>query len=124
MFLNRPSICLIQKEILHAFANKVRNKIREDIGDSKFCITVDEARDESKREQMTLVLRYVNKDGFIRDRFFDLTHVKDTSILTFKNEICIILSCHSLDVQNIRGQGYNGASNMHGEWKRIVSIIL
>jgi hypothetical protein len=39
----------IQKEILQVMASKVRDKIREDIGDSKFCIIVDEARDESKR---------------------------------------------------------------------------
>jgi hypothetical protein len=30
--------------------SKVRDKIHEDIGDSKFCIIVDESRDESKRE--------------------------------------------------------------------------
>jgi hypothetical protein len=35
----------IQKDILHVLANRVRNAIR----DSKFCIIVDEARDESKK---------------------------------------------------------------------------
>jgi hypothetical protein len=44
----------IQKEILQVMASKVRDKIREDIRDSKFCIIVDEARDQSKREQMTI----------------------------------------------------------------------
>ena len=39
----------IQKEILRVIASKVRSKIREDIGDSKFCIIVDESRDELKR---------------------------------------------------------------------------
>ena len=33
----------IQKEILHIYANKVRNKIREEVGDAKFSILVDEA---------------------------------------------------------------------------------
>jgi hypothetical protein len=107
----------IQKEILQVIASKVRNKIREDIGDSKFCIIVDEARDESKREQMAIVLRFVDKDGFIQERFFDIVHVKDTSALTLKNEISDVLSRHCLDIQNIRGQGYDGASNMRGEWK-------
>ncbi|XP_059458275.1 uncharacterized protein LOC132187857 [Corylus avellana] len=36
----------IQKEILHIIANKVRDAIRKEIGDAKFCILVDEARDE------------------------------------------------------------------------------
>ena len=45
----------IQKEILHVIASKVRSKIREDIGDSKFCIIVDESCDESKRESKWLL---------------------------------------------------------------------
>jgi hypothetical protein len=33
----------IQKEILHIIASKVRDAIREEIGDAKFCIIIDEA---------------------------------------------------------------------------------
>ena len=40
---------MIQRELLNIFSNKVRNKIRKDIGYAKFCVLVDEARDESKR---------------------------------------------------------------------------
>lgn len=107
----------IQNEILHVLESKVRNKIREDIEDSKFCIIVDETHDESKREQMALVLRFVNKYGFIQERFFDLVHVKDTSTLILKDKISIIFSCYSLDIQNIHGQEYDSASNMCSEWK-------
>jgi len=114
----------IQKEILQVMASKVRDKIREDIGDSKFCIIVDEARDESKREQMAIVLRFVDKYGFIQERFFDLVHVKDTSALTLKNKISDVLSHHGLDIQNIRGQGYDGASNMRGEWKGLQALFI
>ena len=45
----------IQKEILHDIASKVWSKICEDIGDSKFCIIVDESCDESKRESKWLL---------------------------------------------------------------------
>ncbi|KAG6674257.1 hypothetical protein I3842_15G033100 [Carya illinoinensis] len=114
----------IQKEILEVLAKKVRNKIRKDVGDSRFCIIVDEARDEFKREQMTIILRFVDVDGFIQERFFDLVHVKDTSALTLKNEISAVLSRHCLDIQNIRGQGYDGASNMRGEWNGLQALFL
>ncbi|XP_023882025.1 uncharacterized protein LOC111994385 [Quercus suber] len=40
----------IQKEILYVFSAKVNKAIREEIGDAKFYIMVDEARDESMRE--------------------------------------------------------------------------
>lgn len=66
---------------------------------------------------MAIVLRFVDNYGFIQERFFDVVHVKDTSASTLKNEISVVLSQHRLDIQNIRGQGYDGASNMRGEWK-------
>eukprot|EP00268_Persea_americana_P015620 TRINITY_DN17296_c0_g1_i1.p1 TRINITY_DN17296_c0_g1~~TRINITY_DN17296_c0_g1_i1.p1 ORF type:complete len:393 (-),score=37.64 TRINITY_DN17296_c0_g1_i1:1144-2322(-) len=113
----------IQKEILHLFSEKVRNAIREEIDDAKFCIIVDEARDQSKREQMALVLRFVNKNGFIRERFFGLVHVKNTASQTLKKEISAVLSRYNLSIQNIRGQGYDGASNMRGEWNGLQALL-
>jgi hypothetical protein len=40
--------------------------ICNEIGDAKFCILIEEARDESKMEQMAIILRFVNKESFIR----------------------------------------------------------
>jgi len=105
----------IQKELLNILSSKVKNHIREEIGDSKFSIVVDEAHDESKKEQMALVLIFVDKSSFIQERFFDIVHVKDTATLTLINELCVVLSQHNINVSNIRGQGYDGARNMRGE---------
>jgi len=62
----------IQKEILHIFSRKVRSHIREEIGDSKFCIIVDEARDEPVKEQMAIFFRFVDKYGNIKNEFLIL----------------------------------------------------
>ncbi|XP_060965214.1 uncharacterized protein LOC133034190 [Cannabis sativa] len=79
-----------QKQVLHVLGNKVRNAIREEIGDANFSIIVDEARDESKKEQMSIVLRFVDKDGCVQERFFGLIHVKDTlnSIVNIVSASC------------------------------------
>ncbi|XP_022682320.1 zinc finger MYM-type protein 1-like isoform X2 [Setaria italica] len=114
----------VQKEILSILARKVQKSIREEIGNSKFCIMVDEARDESKKEQMAIVLRFVNKEGLIKERFLDLIHVSDTTALTLKESICAVLSANGLSIQDIRGQGYDGASNMRGEWNGLKALIL
>lgn len=114
----------VQKEILSIIARKVQKSVREEIGNSKFCIMVDEARDESKKEQMAIVLRFVNKEGLIKERFLDLVHVKDTAALTLKNSICAVLSDNSLNIQDIRGQGYDGTSNMRGEWNGLKALVL
>ncbi|XP_071738758.1 uncharacterized protein [Rutidosis leptorrhynchoides] len=99
----------VQKEILQIFATNVQKSIREEIGNAKFCLIVDECRDESKKEQMVIVVRFVHRDGYVKERFLDLVHVKDTSAITLKDEILSSLSFHKLDVQDIRGQGYDGA---------------
>jgi hypothetical protein len=37
-----------------------------------------------KKEQMTLVIRFVDRSGFIRETFFNIVHVKDTTTSTLK----------------------------------------
>ncbi|KAF8404096.1 hypothetical protein HHK36_008976 [Tetracentron sinense] len=50
---------------------------------------------------------------------------QDIMALTLKKSICaIFLSRDSLSIQNIRGQGYDGASNMHGEWNGLQALFL
>ena len=51
-------------------------------------------------------------------------HVRDTTALTLKNEICAVLSRYNLHIENIRGQGYDGASNMRGEWNGLQALFL
>ncbi|QHN82620.1 Zinc finger MYM-type protein [Arachis hypogaea] len=82
------------------------------------------ARDESKKEQMAIVLRFVTLDGFVKERFFDLVHVTDTCATTLKKELISVLSHYNLQVENIRGQGYDGASNMRGEWNGLQALFL
>lgn len=41
------------------------NKNCEDIGDFKIFIIVNKTRNESTREQMVLILRFVDKDSYI-----------------------------------------------------------
>ncbi|XP_028077241.1 uncharacterized protein LOC114279217 [Camellia sinensis] len=72
----------IQKEILSIFFDKIQRFVCEEIDEAKCCIIVDKAGDESKKEQMAIVLRFVDKDGFIKERFFDIVHVSDTTSAT------------------------------------------
>jgi hypothetical protein len=113
----------IQKEILHIFSTKVKEAIRDEIGDAKFCIIVDEAHDESMKEQMTIVLRFIAKNGFVRERFFGLVHFYNTMALTLQKGIYFVLSQHRLNIQNIRGQGYDGASNMRGGMNELQALV-
>ncbi|GJR80126.1 zinc finger MYM-type protein 1-like protein [Tanacetum coccineum] len=101
----------------------VRKHIRREVGDSYFCVMVDEARDESKEEQIAIVLRFVDKDGFIRERFLDLVHVYDTMAVTLKTNLWKQLLNYEFDISKIRSQGYDGASNMRGEWNGLQALV-
>jgi hypothetical protein len=114
----------IQQEILGIYAFKIRKHILEEIGDSKFSILVDETCDVAKREQMAIVLRFVDKDGILQERFFDLIHVTSTKAATLKEVLSSKLSKHAFDVQNLCGQGYDGASNMRGEVNGLQALFL
>ncbi|KAK1414141.1 hypothetical protein QVD17_29882 [Tagetes erecta] len=84
---------------------------------------VDESRDESKKEQMAIVLRFVDAKGMIRERFLDLVHVRDTLSVTLKDSLWSQLLQYQFDVTKIRGQGYDGASNMRGQWNGLQALV-
>ncbi|XP_061999164.1 uncharacterized protein LOC133716472 [Rosa rugosa] len=116
---------LIQKQIANILGNKVRTKIREEVGDAKFCILVDEAVDVSNREQMAIILRFVDCDGFIRERFFKVISVADTCSQTPKDEISKVLAQYDLQVENMCGQGYDGATKgVHDIWEFFSTLNL
>ncbi|XP_050378476.1 uncharacterized protein LOC126795753 [Argentina anserina] len=66
------------------------------------------------KEKMAIILRFVDFHEFIRERFFKVIYVGDTCSQTLKNEISKVLAQYDLQVENMRGQGYDGASNMRG----------
>ena len=113
----------IQKELLNVIVNRVWQKIREEIGDAKFCILVNKAQDESKKEQMAIIMRFLDCDGFDRERFFEVVNVKETNASTLKKEKGNVLTRYNLLVEDLRGQGYNGASNMRGAWNELQALF-
>ncbi|XP_057535225.1 uncharacterized protein LOC130813405 [Amaranthus tricolor] len=114
----------IQKEIFHIFASKVKEEVRKKFGEAKFCMILDESQDRAEREQMAILFRFVDKFGILKEQFFDLVHVKNTASLTLKEELYQLLSYHNLNITNVRGQGYEGASNMRGEFNGLKALIL
>ncbi|CAL2237131.1 unnamed protein product [Prunus armeniaca] len=53
----------IQKDLVNSCAVETIDAIISGMDDASFSILVDESRDVSIREQMAVVLRYVNKRG-------------------------------------------------------------
>ena len=114
----------IQRDIVQCFANEVIHSILEELGDDVFCLLVDESRDVSCKEQMAVVLRYVDKSGTVKERFVGLVHVTETTSSYLKSAIESLFAKLKLSLKQVRGQGYDGASNMRGEFNGLQSLIL
>ncbi|XP_016191640.1 zinc finger MYM-type protein 1-like [Arachis ipaensis] len=119
--LRAPSI---QKDIVRAAASETTKVIVNGLGDELFAVLVDEARDISIKEQMSVCLRYVNKEGKVREHFLGLVHVSNTNALSLKLALESLLETYNLSLSRVRGQGYDGASNMQGEFNGLKTLIL
>ncbi|XP_021831501.1 zinc finger MYM-type protein 1-like [Prunus avium] len=84
---------------------------------------VDESQDVSIKEQMTMVFCYVDKSGDVIERFVDIQHVSDTTSKSLKEAIETLFSREELSISMLRGQGYDGASNMKGEFNNLKTQI-
>ena len=114
----------IQKDIVRAIVIKTLNVIVKDLGNAIFSILVDEPRDLSGKEQMVVVLRYVNEKGHVIERFIGIEHVACTIALSLKAAIDGLFSRHGLSMSRLGGQGYDGANNMQGEFNDLKTLIL
>lgn len=56
-----------QKEIVKYFSTEIILSIHKEIGNDMFSLLVDESNDVSKKEQMFIVLRYVDSLGIVKE---------------------------------------------------------
>ncbi|XP_020426595.1 zinc finger MYM-type protein 1-like [Prunus persica] len=114
----------IQKEIVNSCALETLDAIMDGLKDRFFSILVDEARDVSVKEQMAMVLRYVDDKGHVIERFVGIQHVTDTTSSSLKDVIDTFFSRNGLSLSKLRGQGYDGASNMRDKLNGLKTKIL
>ncbi|CAN6581440.1 unnamed protein product [Malus baccata var. baccata] len=114
----------IQKEIVNSCALETLDAIMDGLKDRFFSIFVDEARDVSVKEQMAMVLRYVDDNGHVIERFVGIQHVTNTTSSSLNDAIDTLFSHNGLSISKLRGQGYDSASNMRGELNDLKTKIL
>ncbi|XP_031280629.1 zinc finger MYM-type protein 1-like [Pistacia vera] len=115
---------VIQKDIVNAAANETTKAIISDLGDDIFSVLIDESHGVSIKEQMAIAIRYVDKKGYVLELFLVIVHVSDTTVVSLKMALELLFCKHGLSLSRLRRQGYDGASNMHGEFSGLKSLIL
>jgi len=105
----------IQNDILFASSNVILQTIIREVneGSSVYSLIVDEARDASTFEQMSICIRYVHKLT-IKERFLGFVQVEELDALGLTNSIIEFLNSVGLDITKCISQSYDGASVMSG----------
>lgn len=117
---------IIQNEIIESIRIVIQNKIVERVKTAKFySILCDETTDISTVEQLTLCVRYVDVlNCVIREDFLGFIKMESTTGIVIMTAIQIKLENIGLTFENLRGQGYDGGSNMSGVNNGVKSLIL
>ena len=91
-----------------------------------FTISADEVADAANKEQMSVVLQFVDKGNQIREEFMGfVTCEEDTDRETLSHAILKLLQDDwKLKMDNCRGQAYDGAGNMAGKLKGVANRIM
>ena len=107
-------IYLCDKEIVTGIISEVR--VLEFQEPRVFSILADEVRDCSNTEQISFVMRYVDKSCQIREEFIQFLECESgTSGQELYLKIVNVIRNLGLEISNLRGQGYDGAGTMAGK---------
>ena len=80
--------------------------------------------DVTNKELLPLIIRFVDQSGMIREQFLEFVLCDtSTSGQAIADKIKFTLEKHTLDLNDLRGQRYDGAGNMPGKYRGAAVII-
>lgn len=111
-------------ELLTLLGDEVLRDVIKDVSSGKyFALIADESRDISGHEQFSISLRHVSEEFEINEDFIGFIDVPETSSASLLAAIKDALTRCNLDINNCRGQAYDGAANMSGHLSGVAKRI-
>ena len=115
----------IQNDLISCTGEWIRNKIVQEVKHAKFfSVSADEAADSSNKEQLPLVLRFVDATNSVHEEFVEFILCDTgTSGNAVASKILEALKEYGLSVNYLRGQAFDGAGNMAGKYRGAAAVI-
>lgn len=115
----------IQNEMISACSDLILAKLVAQVNAAKcFCILADETADVSGTEQFSLCVRYVDECAQkIREDFLQFVPLSDVTGKGMAAVIVERLAAFGIDLNYLRGQGYDGAAAMSGRFNGVQAFI-
>ncbi|KAL9661282.1 hypothetical protein QQ045_026106 [Rhodiola kirilowii] len=118
----------IQNELILLIAAEIKGAVLKRIKEVKyFSVILDCTPDISKQEQMTLIIRCVDVSTIpiqVQEYFLQFLVVNDTTGQGLFEELKNVLHHLDLDIDDVKGQGYDNGSNMKGKHKGVQRKLL
>ena len=105
---------LIQNEIFQIIGQDIilKNLVEEIKAAKLYSIMADKVPSHN-REQLALCARFIDKNKDVRDYFIAFIHLPRITGEVIAEMIVSALQGLGLEIENVRGQGYDGATNMN-----------
>lgn len=117
----------IQNELISICGEIIENVLAKRINAAKcFSVLVDETTDISGIEQMSLCVRYTEKQGLdyiLREDFLSYIPLVETTGEVIASKILEKLRSLNINCSYLFGQGYDGAASMSGCLKGVQAVI-
>ncbi|CAH1722585.1 zinc finger MYM-type protein 1-like [Aphis gossypii] len=113
-----------QNIFLSLMAKNVQHSLISNIKEAGiYSILVDETQDISRHEQVSICVRYVTESFEPTEVFLGFFKTNSTNAESLVALIKEVLKNNDLNVQNIRGQCYDGAASMRGSYTGVQARI-
>ncbi|XP_052619569.1 uncharacterized protein LOC128125953 [Lactuca sativa] len=118
----------MQNELISLLGEEVKTKIIKKVKDAKyFSIILDCTPDTSHKEQMSIILRCLDLSTTpieVKEYFLGFLVVDNTTGKGLYDAIIDEIKNIGLDINDVRGQGYDNGSNMKGKHQGVQKRLL
>jgi len=113
-----------QNDLIHILAYCTRKQIIKNMSNfNVFTIMVVETKDALKKEQLSFIIRFVDRHFNVNEKALGCYHMKKSYAESLFQEIIKIVADNKLDINMCVAQCYDGANVISGSYSGVQKII-